>query len=287
MDEIGNLRPKSGPTPQRDPPWRSWSLGMLLAVVAVIAGLSLRGFGGLYPALNSGVSGAVFSLAGMLFAMLTLSLSLALVSTLVRPLSVAALFILLASLLMFLAWKPGLWQALGAAVFLGLGLYYLWSVHSGLQARVRFSAGWIGLGSSSALTGFLIAACISLYAGTAAYIDQHGFAFPAGMEPLIGRLSEYYLQTAIPPEMQALDQSQLSSMLQAQVKDSMTRMLEPFSGYIPLLYAFLAYPLLSLAGRLISLISALMLELAFPLLEWAGLLEFQVRREEVERLVPR
>lgn len=287
MDEIGKLRPNSAPATREDLSWRSWSAGLALAVAAVIAGLSLRGFGNLYPALNAGVSGAIMTLAGLLFAMLMLSLSLALVSALVRPLSVAGLFILLAAVLMFLAWKPGLWQAVGTAVFLSLGLFYLQAVHSGLQDRVRFSAAWLSLGSSSALTGFLVAACISLYAGTAAYIDQHGFTFPEGMEPLIGKLSEYYLEVAIPPEMQALDQSQLSAMLQSQVKDSLTRMAEPFSSYIPMLYAFLAYPLLSLGGRLTSLVSALMLELAFPLLEWAGLVEIQVQRQDVDRLVPR
>jgi hypothetical protein len=287
MDEIGNLRPKAAPTVGEDLPWRSWSLSLALVVAAVIAGLSLRQFGGLYPALGSGRGDVAFTVAAVLFAMLLLSLSLALVSALVRPLSVAALFILLAAVLIFLAWKPGPWQALGTAVFLGLGLYYLQSVRNGLLGRVRFSAAWIGFGSSSALTGFLIAACISLYAGTSAHIRQHGFTFPAGMEPLIGRLSEYYLAVAIPPEMQALDQGQLSSMLQAQVKDSLGRMVEPFSAYIPLLYALLAYPPLSLGGRLISLVSALTLELLFPVLEWGGLVELQVRREEVERLVPR
>jgi hypothetical protein len=287
MNEIEDLRPESGPSVVSKVAWRSWLLSIPLAFAGALAGAALRQFGGLYAETMGGEGGAVVTAAGLLFAMVILSLCAALVCTLVRPASVAALFIALASGLLLLMWRPAVWSVAGAAVFLLGGLNYLRSVTKGLSERVRFSASWIGSSSSTLLAGFTIAACISLGQGAGVYIEAHGFTFPKEMGPLLGKFSDYYLEAMIPEETQGLvDQTQLQAEFEAQVMQGMTGMLEPYSPYIPLVAAASAYTLLSLAGRLVSLFSALMLAGIFPLLEWLGLFSVHLHRQDVERLVP-
>ncbi len=288
MKEIKELRPQSGPSFVSKVPWRSWLLSIPLIFAGVLSGAALRQFGGLYAETMGGEGSSLITVAGLLFAMAILSLAAAMVCTLVRPVSVAGLFVALAAGLMMLTWRPSLWSVIGSAIFLAAALSYLASVTRGLTDRVRFSPFWIGMRSSTMLTGFVLAACISLSLGTGRYIETNGFSFPQEMEGLMAKLSDYYLEEAIPQEMQGLvDLSQLRAQLQAQVLDSMTRMLEPYSQYIPLAAAAIAYPLLSLANRVISLLSALALEGIFPLLEWMGLFSVNLHRQDVERLAPR
>lgn len=287
MKELRELRPESGHSAVSRLPWRAWLLSIPLIFSGVLAGAALRQFGGLYAETMGAEGGAAFTIAGLLFAMVILSVSSALVCTLVRPVSVAALFIALALGLMLFTWRAELWSVIGAAATLIGALYYLTSVARGLSERVRFSPFWIGLGSATMLTGFIIAACISLSLGTGQYIETHGFAIPEDMGPLMETITDYYLEVAIPEEMQGLvDSPQLRAQLKAQVMSGMERMLEPYSRYLPLAAAAFAYPLLSLAARLISLLSALALEGIFPLLEWLGLFTVHLHRQDVERVVP-
>jgi len=273
--------------PVKKIPWKAWLLSLPMLAAAYFAGNTLHRFGAFYPTLLESTGPALDLLLWLLGAIALAALAGGLVAVLVRPLPVAVGVMGLSALVMFLSWAIDLWSGLGAiAMMVGASSYVL-VVERQLKMRIRFSPSRVGRASFRLMTGLSLAACISLYAGAADHIAENGIILPEEAWSAVAVGMDEYITLVAPSEIQGPELDGMRETFHAQLQETLSDLAEPYSAYVPLVYALFFFMLLSQLLWLGSLLVGVLQRVLFPLLQSLGFAELKRERVVAERLVPR
>ena len=266
--------------------WKRWILALPLVASGVLAGEACRRLTGFYPALLSDSRLIGGMLAWLLAALLATAVAGGITAALLGAGRIGLTAVALAAVALALTWGPNTLSALGGAAFLLLTARSLFTIHSGLRARVRFSAVWLGRATAGLLTGLSLAAGAAVYSGAEQSVAEHGVMIPEQAWEIVSLTSENYIDLFVPEELRGPQMEQLNQAFQAHLRERVQDLAQPYRQSLPLIYAGLFILLVLESNRLVALLAALALRAAIPLLQAAGLARYERSTVEVERLVP-
>jgi len=272
--------------PGEKPPWKAWFLGLPMLGAAYLAGLTLHRFSAFYPTMMDGAGSARDLLLWLLGAILIAALAGGVVAVLVRPLPVAMVTMGLSALALFLAWGINGWSALGSITMLGTACGYVLSTEREMNLRIRFSPAQVGRASFRLMTGLSLAACISLYAGAAEHIAENGIILPEEAWSAIAVGMDEYITLVAPKEFEGPELDGLRETFHAQLQETLRDLVEPYSAYVPIVYALMFFMLLTQLQWFAAGLVGVLLRGVFPLLRSLGFAELKHERVVAERIVP-
>ena len=266
--------------------WKRWILGLPIVASGVLAGEACCRLTGFYPALLSDSRLIGGMLAWLLAALLATAVAGGITAAVLGAGPIGLLAVALAAVGLALTWGLNTLSALGAAAFLLLTAWSLFTIQSGLRARVRFSAAWLGRATAGLLTGLSLAAGAAVYSGAEQSVAEHGVMIPEQAWEIVSLTSENYIGLFVPEELRGPQMEQLNQAFQTHLRERVQDLAQPYRQYLPLIYAGLFILLVLESNRLVALLAALGLRAAIPLLQAAGLARYERSTVEVERLVP-
>lgn len=273
--------------PAKKIPWKAWLLSLPMLAAAYFVGITISRFGAFYPIMMDSAGSALDLLLWLLGAIVLAALAAGVVAVLVRPLPAAIVTMGLSALVLFLAWGIDGWSALGAIAMLVAACGYVLSMEREMKMRIRFSPARVGRASFRLMTGLSLAACISLYAGAAEHIAENGIILPEEAWSAIAVGLDEYITLVAPNEFQGPELDGMRETFHAQLQETLRDLAEPYSAYVPVVYALFFFMFLSplqwLAARLVGVLQ----RGVFPLLQSLGFAELKRERAVAERLVPR
>lgn len=213
-----------------------------------------------------------------------------LAAALVRPLWLCAVIFFLSSCAVLLGWGVSLHGAAVALVYLLASLLYCRGVASALDSRLKFSVEPISGSQSVLLTGLAIAACLSLYFGYAAEIEDSGFAFPPALKDSIGQMVIAPMTTQIEGRTDLTSEekdallAQVMQGFEEQWLGPVEQTLQSFQDFVPWVVAFMLFQFLAVANALLSWVPVVILAAIFPALTAVGVTKRLTETTEAERL---
>lgn len=288
MSSSENEQPgKAEEMPAEKIPWKSWLLSLPMLAAAYFAGVTLHRFGDFYPTLMDSAGSTLDLLLWLLGAIVLAALAGGVVAVLVRPLPVAIVTMGLSALVIFLAWGIDGWSALGAIAMLVTACGYVLSMEREMKMRVRFSPARVGRASFRLMTGLSLAACISLYVGAAEHIAENGIILPEEAWSSIAVGLDEYITLVVPSEFRGSELNGMRETFHVQLQETLRDVAEPYSAYVPVVYALFFFMFLSQLLWLAAWLVGVLQRLIFPLLQSLGFAELKHERVVAERLVPR
>ena len=286
--KMSNARIKSIDAPKA---WlvKTVVFGMLLTGAGCFMGLVLKWVGGGYAHLVPGTWGLGAALRlgfWTLGSFATVVVAAGLVAVLIRPFWVAAIEMLVSALALFLCWDTSLVSFVVALIYFVAGLIYLAGVRTEISNRIKFRVWNIRTSQGMFLAVLVALICTSLYFGYAGSIDKEGFTLPPATVSWIMRTvdNNHLVDKVLPEGYTTSDRAQALDTLQNYLENDVTKDMQPYQGYAPVLLAAGVFSILTLVMILVSWIPLLILWLVFLILLRLKVIKKKAHPVEVTRL---
>jgi hypothetical protein len=263
--------------------------GALLTGAGVFLGFVLKWVGGGYAHLVPGtwdLGGALRLGFLALGALAVVAVTAALVAILIRPFWVAALEMLVSALALFLCWDTSLVSFVVALIYFLVGLAYFVGVRTEISNRIKFRVLNIRTSQGMFLAVLVALICTSLYFGYADKIDKEGFTLsPQTVSWIMKTVDNNHLVDKVLPEgYTTSDRAAALDTLQNYLETDVTKDMQPYQGYAPVLLATGAFSVLTLAMLVVSWVPLLILWLSFLILLRLKVIKKKAHPVEVTRL---
>ena len=263
--------------------------GALLTGAGVFLGFVLKWVGGGYAHLVPGTwdLGSALRLGFLaLGALAVVAVTAALVAILIRPFWVAAIEMLVSALVLFLCWDTSLVSFVVALIYFLVGLLYLAGVRTEISNRIRFRVWNIRTSQGMFLAVLVALICTSLYFGYARSIDREGFTLsPATVSWIMRTVNDNHLVDKVLPEGYTnSDRAAALDTLQNYLETDVTKDMQPYQGYAPVLLAAGAFSVLTLAMLVVAWVPLLVLWFVFWILLRMKVIKKKAHPVEVTRL---
>lgn len=264
-------------------------LAILLIAAGFFFGKACQGISQQYHLLLSLDRDFLYALLWLLLAMAAVAVTGGLVAVLVRPLWISIVVFAVSALAAFIAWELSLASALAALIYFAVSLLYSRGVAEALDNRLKFSVEPISGSQSTLLAGLAIAACVSLYFGYSAEIEEQGFVFPPAIRDVMGEMTMTVMTAQIEArnDLSSVERDAMLAQMAEAVEQwlvSMEEMIQPYEKFIPVLLAFMLFQFLAVINTLFSWIPIVVLAVIFPILTSLGVVTKIPETKEVERL---
>jgi hypothetical protein len=263
--------------------------GALLTGAGCFLGLVLKWAGSGYAHIIPGIwdlAGALRLGFWMLGALAVVAVTAGLVAILIRPFWVAAIEMLVSALALFLCWDTSLVSFIVALIYFVAGLAYLAGVRTEISSRVKFRVLNIKTSQGMFLTVLVALICTSLYFGYAENIDKEGFTLsPATVSWIMRTIdNDRLIDKVLPEGYTPSDRAAALHTLQNYLETDVTKDIQPYRGYAPVLLAVGAFSVLTLAMLVVSWVPLLILWLVFSILIRSKVIKKKAHPVEVTRL---
>jgi hypothetical protein len=226
----------------------------------------------------------------LLLAMAAVAVAGGLVAALVRPLWVSLVAFAASALAVFLGWGVSLPSLVVALIYFVAGLLYARGVGEALDNRLKFSVEPISGSQSVLLAGLAIAACVSIYFGYAAEIEEKGFSLPPAFTELMGEFGmapmrqQIEARTDLTSEQKEELLAQMTEGFEEAWLQPMEQKVQSYERLVPIAVAFFVFQLLAVVNTLFSWVPIVILAVLFPILTGVRVIGKVTETREVERL---
>lgn len=221
----------------------------------------------------------------ILVATITFAVSAGLVAALFRPIWIAIMAFLIASIAMVLSWELSLGSGLmGLGLFLGSSIYAL-NVKKEISERIKFSVDPISRAQGILLTTLILAICGGIYMDCAEHITNQGFVIPDKYMQLFMQPMQQQILSNMPAE----QQEQVKAEMEAQFRNIMDNLYEerikPYERYVPLVLTVGIFFTLKTVESFVSWIPTILLQMFFAILVQTKFVSETSEAKETKRLI--
>lgn len=221
----------------------------------------------------------------ILAVMIAFAVSAGLVAALLRPIWIAIIVCLIASVVFILSWKFTIESGLiGLGLFIGTSIYTL-AVQRGLNERIRFSVEPISIAQGILLTTLLLAISGSFYIVSAEQINKQGFVIPDKYMELFTKPMKQQILSNIPAEQREQAEAEFEAQFQSMMDTLYKDRIKPYEKYMPLLITIGIFFTLKTIESFVSWIPTILLQATFALLVSTKFVSELTETKEIQRLV--
>jgi hypothetical protein len=260
-------------------------LTLLLTGAGVFLGYTLGKMRGIYELLMSPSWGLCVMLLWVLAAVAAFAVAVGLVAAFLRPLWLAIVAYLIASLAMVLSLEISLVSGLiGLGLLIGSSLFTL-NLRKEISQRIKFSVDAIGRAQGILFTTLILLICAIIYVDSADHISIQGFVIPEKYLQLIMQPMQQQVISSMPLEKQEEAKSMFEAQFRGMLDDLYQKWIIPYEKYLPLLIAVGVFSALKTIETFFSWIPSVLLQISLALLIKIKFLREISETREITRLV--
>jgi hypothetical protein len=257
----------------------------LLILAGYFMGVISREVGLAYTDLLSASSNLLSLFLKFLVTALSLTACAGLVATLLRPPAVGWMAFALSALAMLVGWGVSLVSGVLALIYFLAGSIYINSVVRDMNRRITYSEKSTQVGQSLLLTALALVVSGSLYVNYSMHIEKEGFSVPERYVQDVEQLVEGQVGEVIPEVVREPVLDRFRDTFQTILTDYFESLLEPYEGYIALIFGFIILLILLPVLRFFWWVPSLMQTVFQMLFRALGVTHFVYKTTEVQRLV--